>query len=54
MFKGVIAIKDLRIRHIVLLEEYELDFNEYKFIKEDAESYTFHYIATGKEVVLRR
>lgn len=47
-------LKDLKIRHIVLLDDYGYDYKDFLFIKKDAESYTFHHIPTGKEVTLRR
>lgn len=47
-------LKDLKIRHIVLLDDYGYDYQEFLFVKKDVESYTFHHIPTGKEVTLRR
>ena len=47
-------LKDLKIRHIVLLNDYGYYYQEFLFVKKDAESYTFHHIPTGKEVTLRR
>ena len=47
-------LKELRIRHIVFMEEYGLNFKEFLFIKEDAESYTFYHVPKSKKVILRR
>lgn len=46
--------KWLRIRHIVSLEENNLNINDYLFLKEDAESYTFINKRTGNKICLRR
>ena len=47
-------LKELKIRHVVFLEEYGLNFKDFLFIKEDAESYTFYYVPESKIVILRR
>lgn len=47
-------LKDLKIRHIVLLNDYGYDYQEFLFVKKDAESYTFYHVPTNKEVTLRR
>ena len=47
-------LKDLKIRHIALLDDYGYDHREFLFIKEDAESYTFYHVPKDKEIVLRR
>ena len=46
--------KALRIRHIALLDDYKLNYNDYLFIKGDAESYTFLNKKSGKKICLRR
>ena len=49
-----IKLKELRLRHMVFLEEYGLNFKEFLFIKEDTESYTFYHVPKSKKVILRR
>ena len=47
-------LKDLKIRRIVLLDDYGYDYKVFLFLKKDAESYTFYHVPTAKEVTLRR
>lgn len=46
--------KQLKIRDILLLEEYGLEYKDYLFIKEDYESATFINKNTKEKITLRR
>ena len=46
--------KALRIRHIAILDDYNLPYEDYLFVKKDADSYTFINKKTGKIISLRR
>ena len=46
--------KALRIRHMVILDDYNLPYEDYLFVKKEAESYTFINKKTGKKICLRR
>lgn len=47
-------VKQLKIRHALFLEENKLKPNEFYYVKEDSESYTFQEKATGKLITIRR
>ena len=46
--------KTLKIRHMVILDDYNLPYENYLFVKKDFESYTFINKKTGKKINLRR
>lgn len=46
--------KKLKIKDMLLLDEYNLKYTDYLFLKEDFESVTFLQKSTGKKVTLRR
>lgn len=51
---SIINVKPLKIRHIAILDDYKHNPDEFLFLSEDAESYTFYHIRTGKKITLRR
>ena len=47
-------LKQLKLRHIATLAYYNYNFKEFLLITEDAESYKFYHIPSGKPISIRR